>query len=442
MEITIPNDWVPRDYQLPFWRYMQSGGKRAALVWNRRSGKDSCSLNWTAYDALRNVGLYWHMAPEQNQVRKIVWDGIDKQGRRIIDQVFPEAIRAGVNRQDMRIELKNGSIWQCVGSDNYDSLVGANPRGVVFSEYSVGDPAAWDFIRPILLENDGWAIFPYTPRGQNHGEKLFEMAKKSEDWFCQLLTVKETKTASKEQIAKEMAELTETNGQEAAEAIINQEYYCSFTAAVLGSYYGKLIEDLENSGRITDSAYEPSLPVITAWDLGVGDATAIWFAQKRGTELDVIDYYEASGVGLPHYAKVLKEKPYIYDFHILPHDIRNMEFGSGMSRLETLRGMNVGRVEVLTAEAVDDGIDAVRRLLPRCRFQKTKCAAGLKKLRLYQKEWSNRNNDWSLKPKHDWTSHAADAFRYLAVGYLKFNPVQAVNGLSRQVDVDINWNVF
>ena len=182
MEVTIPNDWVPRDYQLPFWRYMQSGGKRAALVWNRRAGKDSCSLNWTASDALRNVGLYWHMAPEQNQVRKIVWDGIDKQGRRIIDQVFPEAIRAGVNRQDMRIELKNGSIWQCVGSDNYDSLVGANPRGVVFSEYAVGDPAAWDFIRPILLENDGWAIFPYTPRGQNHGEKLFEMAKKSEDW--------------------------------------------------------------------------------------------------------------------------------------------------------------------------------------------------------------------------------------------------------------------
>lgn len=420
----IPNNWAPRPYQLPFWRYMENGGKRAVQVWHRRAGKDSAALNWTAFDAVQNVGLYWHMAPEQRQVRKIVWDGVNKQGR-IIDQVFPKEIRQSTNETEMKIVLKNGSIWQCVGSDNYNSLVGANPRGVVFSEYSISDPDAWDFIRPILLENGGWAIFPYTPRGQNHGKNLFDMACKNQDWFCQRLGVDDTGIITPEQIEQERKELVVQIGLEAANAIIQQEYFCSFTAAVLGSYYGHLIRELEKDGRISTESYEPSLPVITAWDIGVGDSTAIWFAQKIGNELRIIDYYEASGVGLPHYVKVLKEKPYMYDFHILPHDIRNTDFSTGISRLDALRSMNVGRIEVLQATAVDDGIDAVRRLLPKCRFNKDKCEAGLKKLKLYQKDWSDKNKDWSLKPKHDYTSHAADAFRYLAQGYMRFHPVNA-----------------
>lgn len=441
-EITIPNNWKPRNYQLPFWRYMENGGTRAALIWNRRAGKDSVSINWTAFDAVQHVGVYWHMAPEQKQVRKIVWDGIDKQGRRIIDQVFPKEIRRSTNDTEMKIVLKNGSIWQCVGSDNYDSLVGANPRGVVFSEYSIGNPAAWDFIRPILLENGGWAIFPFTPRGQNHGERLFSMAQDNPEWFCQRLTVDDTKVVSQEQIENERNELISQLGVDAANAIIQQEYFCSFTSAVLGSYYGHLIDELEKQGRINTEPYEPSLPVITAWDIGVGDSTAIWFAQKVKNELKVIDYYEASGVGLPHYAKVLKEKPYVYDFHILPHDIRHTDFSTGISRLDALRQMNVGRVEVLAATAVDDGIDAVRRLLPKCSFNKQTCESGLKKLRLYQKDWSDKNNDWSLKPKHDWTSHSADAFRYLAQGYMRFNPVSAKPLPAITIADTSSWEAF
>lgn len=423
-EITIPNDWKPRPYQLPFWRYMENGGNRAVLVWHRRAGKDSTAINWTAWDAMKNVGLYWHMAPEQKQVRKIVWNAVVNQ-KRLIDQVFPPGIRKSCNDTEMKIELLNGSIWQCVGSDNYDSLVGANPRGVVFSEYSIGNPAAWDFIRPILVENNGWAIFPYTPRGQNHGEKLFRVASESPDWFCQKLTVDDTHIVPPERIQTELRELTEQLGTEAANALVQQEYFCSFTSSVLGSYYGHLIDELEKQGRINTEPYEPSLPVITAWDIGVGDSTAIWFAQKVGNELKVIDYYEASGVGLPHYVKVLKEKPYMYDFHILPHDIRNTDFSTGISRLDALRGMNVGRVEVLQTSSVDDGIDAVRRLLPKCKFNKQTCSEGLRKLRLYQRDWSDKNKDWSLKPKHDYTSHAADAFRYMAQGYMRFNPVNA-----------------
>ena len=150
----IPHDWRPRAYQMKLWEYLINGGKRAVAVWHRRAGKDSLSINWTAFAATQRKGIYWHMLPTQAQARKVVWDGIDKAGRKIVDQAFPKELVARKSEQDMKIELRNGSIWQCVGSDYYDNLVGANPVGVVFSEYSIANPAAWDFIRPILAENN------------------------------------------------------------------------------------------------------------------------------------------------------------------------------------------------------------------------------------------------------------------------------------------------
>ena len=171
---------------------MDSGGKRAVAVWHRRAGKDSTALNYTACEAIEKPGVYWHMLPTQRQARKVVWDGIDRKGRRVANQVFPREIVKKKRADEMQIELINGSIWQLCGSDNYDSLVGANPVGVVFSEWSLCNPAAWDFIRPILSENGGWAIFIYTPRGKNHGYKMAEMARKNPDWFYSRLTVEDT----------------------------------------------------------------------------------------------------------------------------------------------------------------------------------------------------------------------------------------------------------
>ena len=189
----MPNDWDCMDHQCDIWNYLDNGGKRAVAVWHRRAGKDSTSLNYTATEAMENVGVYWHMLPTQKQARKVVWDGIDRSGRRMIDQVFPKEIRKAKREQEMQLELKSGSIWQLCGSDNYDSLVGANPKGVVFSEWSLCDPKAWDFIRPILAENGGWAIFIYTARGKNHGYTMAQMAKANPSWHYSCLTVDDTK---------------------------------------------------------------------------------------------------------------------------------------------------------------------------------------------------------------------------------------------------------
>lgn len=416
MQIEIPNEWDPRGYQRPAWRYLQGGGKRAVLVWNRRAGKDSMAVNWTASAALSRVGTYWHMAPEAKQVRKLMWDGIDKHGRRVIDQAFPKEIRKGQNDQEMKIELANGSIWQCVGSDNYNSLVGANPVGIVFSEWSLADPRAWDFLRPILAENGGWALFIYTPRGRNHGARLLDVAKNEANWFWQVLTVDDTHSLTPDQLAQERRELVRQYGEDDADAIFRQEYYCSFDSANRGAYYGKLIEAAEKDNRIGRVPYEPTQPVVTAWDLGIGDSTAIWFAQLIGREVRFIDYLESSGVGLDWYAKALSQKPYVYADHMLPHDADVSELGTGRRRIDVLRNLGLPQVRIVKKLSVDDGIQAVRSLLPRCWIDAEKCERGIDAIRQYQREWDDERQAFKPKPLHDWTSHAADALRYLAVG--------------------------
>ena len=407
MEVTLPNNWNPRDHQLPLWTYLEKGGTRAVAVWNRRAGKDSTAINWTAVAAHKRIGTYWHMLPTATQGRLVVWEGKDREGRRIIDQAFPEAIRSGIRNDQMRIELKCGSAWQVVGSDNYDRLVGANPVGVVFSEWALTDPRAWDYVRPILAENGGWALFIYTPRGKNHGFDMYDMARHNPEWYCKLLTNDDTKTYSAEQINSERS-----SGM--SEAAIAQEIYCSFEAANEGAYYGKQMEQAEREGRVTKVPYQPELKVDTWWDLGMGDSTVIWFAQRVGLETHLIDYYEASGEGLGHYAKVLNEKGYIYGTHWGPHDIEVRELGTGKSRREIALGMGIN-FQVAPKLSVEDGIEATRNLLPNCWFDQQKCARGLKALKSYHKEWDEKRQAFQSQPYHDWSSHAADGFRTGAV---------------------------
>jgi len=347
------------------------------------------------------------MLPTATQARKVVWDGIDKAGRRIIDQVFPPEIRRATNQNEMRIELVNGSIWQAVGSDNFNALVGANPVGVVFSEYSVADPRAWDYIRPILIENGGWAIFIYTSRGKNHGYELLKMAQDNPDWYCQTLTVRDTGVLTDDDITAERK-----SGM--SEAMIQQEYYCSFESALEGAYYGALMDSAGQDGRITSVPYDPSAQVVTAWDLGMGDSTVIWFAQVVGKEIRIIDYYESSGEGFAHYAKVLSSKPYAYGDHWAPHDIQVRELGTGRSRLEVAGNHGI-KFRVAPNLAIEDGIEAARVMLPRCWFDAKKCDYGVEALKSYRKSYNDKMKTWSMSPVHDWSSHAADAFRYLAV---------------------------
>jgi len=403
-EIRLPHAWEPRDYQLPFLRHMErfaaGGGGRAVLVWHRRSGKDATVLNFTACAAHRRTGVYWHMLPTAAQARKAVWDGIDATGRKVLEQVFPRALRAAANATEMKIELKCGSVWQLVGSDNYNSLVGANPVGVVFSEYSLADPAAWDYVRPILAENGGWAAFIFTPRGRNHGHALLEMARRNPDWFAQVLTVDDTRRADGSPVIGPAA-IAEDRAAGMAEEMLRQEYWCSFDAALTGSYYGRALEAARREGRIGKAPWEPALPVETWWDLGMSDSTAIWFAQRMGEEVRLIDYLEASGEGLPYYVDVLRAKPYAYGRHIAPHDIEVRELGTGKSRREIALKLGI-RFEVAPAQSLADGIEAARAMLPACRFDETACARGLEALTQYRRAWNAKTRDFSTTPLHDW----------------------------------------
>lgn len=428
--VTIPNDWVPRVYQLPLWKYLAAGGRNAVAVWHRRAGKDSLALNWTAFAAHRRVGVYWHMLPTQKQGRKVIWDGIDKQGRRMIDQVFPEAIRKSTNSQEMRIELKNGSIWQVVGSDNFDSLVGANPVGVIMSEYSVANPVAWRFLSPILKENGGWSLFIYTPRGKNHGFKLFKMAKKNARWFCELLTLKQSG-------AYPLSIVEEEREEGMTEEMVQQEYYCSFDAAIEGSYYGKYINTLKESGRLTRVPWEPKLPVHTGWDIGVDDDTDIWFAQQHRSELRIIDHYANRGFGFEHYSKKLQEKPYTYGEHYLPHDIevRNMDREEiPRTRRDILEDLLKQRVTAIKKYpgCIEDGIQAVRALMPRMYVDES-LEDDLEDLALYSSVYDEKKRIYV--PAHNWTSHKADSMRSLCVGLKEDRPTT-----KRQTVADANYD--
>ena len=426
MKLRVPVDWRPRPYQLPLWKFLEGGGKRAVCVWHRRAGKDLCSINWAVGSALQRPGLYWHLFPTYNQGRKIAWDGMTKDGRAFLNH-FPEELVEGKNNTEMRLTLKNGSIFQVVGTDNVDRLIGANPVGVIFSEYSVQDPRAWDYIRPILAENDGWALFIFTARGRNHGYDLLNIAKRNETWFQQVLSVEDTR-------AIPMSAVDEERAAGMPEEMIEQEFFCSFDAPLVGAYYGNAMARLLADKHITKVPYEPLLDVHTSWDLGVGDSTVILFFQLQGNEIRIIDYYENQGEGLAHYIKVLREKEYVYGDHYAPHDIQVRDFSTGRSRLEIARELGV-RFRVAANLRIDDGIEAVRSILPRCYFDEDKCSHLIEALRQYRKDYDEKLKAYKDRPLHDWTSHPADAMRYLALS-VRDRINKKISNLPRQAELE------
>lgn len=411
--ITLPYQYEPRDYQLPLLEAIDRDGfKRVVAVWHRRSGKDKTFLNIVAKKMYERVGAYYYFFPTYNQGKKILWNGMDREGFKFTDHI-PKALRKRTDSTNMLIETENGSIFQIIGTDNIDSVVGTNPIGCVFSEFSLQNPAAWDYIRPILAENGGWALFNYTPRGKNHGYNLFMMAKNDPNWYVSHLTVDDTQAIPQEVLEQERLEIIAKDGND---ALYMQEYYCSFDVPIQGAYYGNQLVQAELEGRISNVPYDPALQVYTVWDLGIGDSTAIWFYQALGQEIRIIDYYETNGEGLPHYAKILQDKPYIYAEHYAPHDIEVRELGSGRSRMETAKNLGIN-FRVVPKLSIEDGIEAVRNLLARCWFDSEKTDKGLSALRSYHKEYDETNEVYKNRPHHDWSSHAADAFRYLAVSF-------------------------
>ena len=404
---TFPDHWELRPYQQSAWKALSQGIRRAVLLWHRRAGKDSVALHWTVRQAGKTPGVYWHVFPTAKQGRKVIWDGVTRNGRPVLE-AWPRERIVGRSEADMKLKFENGAVWQVVGSDNYnEALIGANPTGLVLSEYALQDPRAWDYLRPILAENGGWAVFAYTPRGRNHGYDLFRMAERTDGWFAQRLTASDTGAVTDDAIAAERA-----SGM--PDELIEQEFHCSFEAALVGAIYGRPMADALREGRIGRVPHDPVLPVDTWWDLGVADATAIWFVQRAGGEIRMIDYLEAAGAGIDHYVKALHAKPYVYRDHIAPFDIRVRELGTGRSRFEQAHSLGL-TFRVLPKLPLADGINAVRTILPRCRFDIGACERGIEALRQYQKEWDDARKCFAERPRHDWTSHAADAFRYGAL---------------------------
>lgn len=426
--LQIPYNFKPRPYQMKFISEIEkaidgeSEKKYFYQIWHRRAGKDRTNIAVTAPRMLlKSSCLVKYVFPTLVMGRENLWDGMGSDGFRYREHI-PEFIRAGKpNETTMKIPINNGSLFQIGGSDRPDSLRGGNSRMFIFSEWAEQDPYAWDVVEPILRENKGLAIFNSTPKGDNHARALYEYAKVHPNWFVQKLTVDDTGIFSADevkQIRDDTIKRFEMNGRSADEAIayVNQEYYCSFDAPVIGSYYGAGIQKAENEGRVLHIPQDQTLQVHTAWDLGVDDSTTIWFFQIAGLEIRFIDYYENSGEGLPHYAQILQEKKYLYGNHYAPHDIEVRELGSGKSRKEIAKGLGID-FKVAMKLHIDDGINAVRSTLSQCYFDVDKCSRGLQALRNYRKDWDEKNMVYRRGPLHDWSSHGADAFRTFAVSY-------------------------
>ncbi|MDP3740314.1 MAG: hypothetical protein Q8R02_23205 [Hyphomonadaceae bacterium] len=427
MKVRLPNNWRPRGYQMPFWSAMEGGCKRAMHVWHRRAGKDDADMHWTACASHQRPGVYWHMLPQANQARKAVWDAINPHsGKKRIDEAFPLELRASTRKQDMAIELRCGSFWQLVGSDNFNSLVGSPPIGITFSEWALADPAAWAYLSPILEENGGWAVFNTTPRGKNHAYRMLKNAQANpQEWFGEVLTIDDTGILSPERYAAILKDRVAEFGEVFGTAMCEQEYRCSFEAAVLGAYYSQEMADADRQGRIGEFLADPALPVHTAWDLGVDDSTAIWFFQMFAEGPSVIDYYESSGVGVDHYVDMLNEKGYPYGHDLVPHDAKVREWGSGRTRIETM--ISLGRKPWLVPiHPIVDGIQAVRKTLKLARFDDSRCERGLDALRNYHTDYNEETRVLGKIPVHDWSSHGADAFRTLAMGWRELPAAEIV----------------
>lgn len=383
----------------------------AVAVCHRRAGKTVACINDLLAAALEcklPEPRFAYVAPYYSQAKDIAWSYLKR---------FTAPIPGcTANESELRVDLPNKGRVRLYGADNYERLRGIYLDGVVLDEYGDTDPRAWaEVIRPTLSDRRGNAVFIGTPKGRNHFSDLWDAARRDPDWFTLQLKASETGLIA----AEELADARKSMSADQYDA----EYECSFQAAVVGSYYGREMNAAEADKRIGRVPWEPRLQVYTAWDLGIGDSTAIWFAQLVGKEFRLVDYIENSGVGLDWYAKELQARPYVYGEHILPHDAEVKELGTGRSRLETLSDLGIRNVRVIPAQSVADGINAVRTLLPGCWFDAVKCERGINALRNYRREFDDKLKAFKDRPLHDWSSHGADAFRYLALGNLQ--PVNA-----------------
>jgi len=412
---TLPDGFQPRThYQAAPWNALiRPDFHRGMLVWPRRNGKDLFCWNLVVAKAMQRVGIYYYIAPFYNQARQIIWEGVDGSGRRFLDycpQWLIENLRnQGREKQEMRQRLPNGSQIKLLGSDKIDSIVGTNPIGIVFTEFSLHKRGAWDYLRPVLAENGGWALMNGTPRGTaNEFYDLYELANDpASAWYLQHLSRDDTGYPSLEAIEEDRQ-----SGM--PQALIMQEYYTSFLSGNVGTYYSVEMEMLRQEKRFTRVPWDSRLPVFTFWDLGKKDACAIWFVQIKDQQIRIIDYHEATETSLITDIKEVLGRPYIYGDHFAPFDINVEEKSTKISRWDTASEHGIDFV-VVPKLPIQDGVEAVRQVLPRCWFDLMKCDKGIKALKHYHKTYDSKSETYSEGAAKSWANHGSDAFRYLSV---------------------------
>lgn len=419
MEIELPaSGWRPRPYQDALWKYLRAGGREAVAVWHRRAGKDEIGLHRACIAAHQRPANYWHMLPEAAQARKAIWDAVNpRTGRRRIDEAFPLELRETTREHEMLIKFKCQATWQVVGSDNFDSLVGASPAGIVYSEWSLAKPTARAMLRPIIAENQGWELFIYTPRGRNHGLKTLQAAQSTPGSFAEVLTVAETKAISAEVLERERTAYIKEYGEEEGDAFFRQEYHCDFSAAVLGAILAKYVERAEREGRINNGVeFDPKgSPIEISSDIGRRDTATWWFWQPKLGGFALVDYLEGSGLDAEEWIKKLDDrlKRYKLEKIWLPHDAKAKSFAAKHSAIEQFVDyFGAARCGIVPQSTKSDRINAARTVIPRCEFHETRCSEGLDGLRAWVYEWNEERREFSQEPRHDWASHPGDGFSY------------------------------
>lgn len=409
----VSTGYDPRTLQAELHRKLR---RFNVLVEHRRFGKTVFCINETIDKAVfcpLPEARYAYVAPFLNQAKDVAWNYLKRYTAPLPGVEF--------NESELRVDLPNGARIRLYGADNADRLRGLYFDGVVLDEYGDMSPHVWsEIVRPMLTDRKGWAVFIGTPKGRNHFADIYDGASlgfKNQtgerildpDWYADRHRASETGIIPADEL--DGARKTMTDAQ------YEREFECSFDAPVPGAYYATLLQKADKDQRVTRVPYDPGFEVMTAWDLGVDDMTAIWFVQHVAMERRVIDFYENSGFGFDHYVGVLNNKGFAYAKHFLPHDIEVRETTTAVKRIDTLRSLGMKNIEVVNRESVEEGISAVRKILPACYFDANRCERGLLALRQYRSAWDEKENQPLPRPVHDFTSHAADAFRYYAMGH-------------------------
>lgn len=463
--------WEPREYQREAWNYMLQGGtdnKHAELVWHRRAGKDEICLHLAAIEMVTKPATYWHMLPQANQVRKAIWEAINPHsGRRRIEDAFPPELFE-YRESDMLIRSKvNSSTWQCLGSDNYDAAVGSPPRGITYSEWALANPSVRGYLRPIIAENKGWQFFIGTPRGKNHAYQTFKGAQNNPYQFAQLLTVADTGVLDGRQLKMELLEYVSTYGDAYGKALFKQEYFCDFTAAVIGAIWGNEMEAADREKRITHVEHDENYHVHVCTDLGISDDLSFWFYQVIDGEIRVLEHQASSGKDPDWFcSQLLGKQTYIeftrdglrvsygdsipelshrhkYDYGSiqLPHDGAAKTFAAKGKSVEEQMGkvFGWGKIVIVPRLSKQDQFQAGRKMINRAVFDyKCENDQGLDGLREYQRKWDDEKKIFLQAPLHNWASHRADSWM---TGALAWDHEQLPKGTTQtKWALDANFN--